>query len=161
MKIEVRRATKDDAASIARLAMQLVEQHVDYDPVRFARIATADGMEWFYGGQTEAPDAAVLVAEMDGRVVGFAFLGYEEKNYADLAVATVRLHDIYVDEPARHSGAGRQLIKGAVEVAKEFGAEKLLLAVAAKNTAAMEFFEQAGFVTTMHEMMLVAGDENE
>ena len=160
MKIEVRRGTKGDARIIAEYAMKLVEQHVGYDPVRFDRIATVDGMEWFYSGQTEAADAAVLVAELDGNVVGFAYIGYEEKNYADLAVATVRLHDVYVDEGARHCGAGRELINGAVEVAKEYGAEKLLLSVAAKNTAASEFFEQAGFVTTMYEMMLVPGNEN-
>ena len=159
MKIEVRRGTKEDARIIAEYAMKLVSQHVSYDPVRFAKIATVDGMEWFYGGQTETENAAVLVAELDGKVVGFAYVGYEEKNYADLALTSARLHDIYVDEAGRHSGAGRELIKGAVEVAKEYGADKLLLSVAAKNTAAKEFFEQAGFVTTMHEMMLVPGDE--
>ena len=155
----VRRATKEDAAIIAEFAMKLVEQHVGYDPVRFARIATVDGMAWFYGGQTEVEDAAVLVAEVDGKVVGFAYLTYEERNYADLVMGAARLHDIYVDESARESGAGRELIKGSVEVAHEFGASKLLLSVAAKNTAAKEFFEQAGFVTTMHEMMLVPGSE--
>lgn len=141
--------------------MKLVQQHVDYDPVRFARIATPDGMAWFYGEQTDAKYAAVLVAEIDGSVVGFAYITYEDKNYADLATAVARLHDIYVDETARHSGAGRELIKVSVEVAKEFGATKLLLSVAARNTAAREFFEQAGFVTTMHEMMLVPGRDDE
>ncbi|HKP68305.1 MAG TPA: GNAT family N-acetyltransferase [Pyrinomonadaceae bacterium] len=155
MKIEIRQATQEDAPDIARFAMKLVEQHVGYDPTRFARIATVEGMEWFYGGQTETDDAAVLVAEVDGKVVGFAYLGYEEKNYADLAVTTARLHDIYVEENARHTGAGRELIKASVGIAREFGATKLLLSVAAKNTAAKGFFEQAGFVTTMHEMMLV------
>ena len=161
MKIEVRRATREDAPSIARFAMKLVEQHVAYDPVRFARIATIDGMEWFYGGQTEADDAAVLVAELDGEVFGFAYLGYEEKNYADLAITTARLHDIYVDENARRTGAGRELIRASIEVAKEFGASKILLSVAAMNTAGKEFFEQAGFATTMHEMMLIPGGESE
>ena len=156
----VRRATRKDAAIVAEFAMKLVEQHVGYDPVRFARIATLDGMAWFYGEQTEAKYAVVLVAEIDGRVVGFAYISYEERNYADLATAVARLHDVYVDETARHSGAGRELIKGSVEVAKEFGATKLLLSVAAKNAAAKEFFEQAGFVTTMHEMMLVPGHDS-
>lgn len=156
----VRRATKEDARIIAEYAMKLVDQHVGYDPVRFARTATREGAECFYGGQTDVADAVVLVAEIEGTVVGFAYIGYEEKNYADLATAAARLHDIYVDETARHSGAGRELIKGSVKVAKEFGAAKLLLSVAAKNTAAKEFFEQAGFVTTMHEMMLVPGSES-
>ena len=124
-------------------------------------MATLDGMTWFYGEQTEAKYSVVLVAEIDGRVIGFAYIGYEEKNYADLATSAARLHDIYVDDTARHSGAGRELIKGSVEVAKEFGATKLLLSVAAKNATAREFFEQAGFVTTMHEMMLVPGRSSE
>jgi ribosomal protein S18 acetylase RimI-like enzyme len=161
MKIEVRRATKEDASAIARLAMKLVDQHVGYDPVRFARIATLEGMEWFYGGQADSDNAAVLVAEIDGKVAGFAYIGYEEKNYADLAIATARLHDIYVDENTRHTGAGRELIKASVDVAKEFGAAKMLLSVAAKNTAAKEFFERAGFVPTMYEMMLVPDGQSE
>lgn len=161
MSVSVRRATKEDAPYIARFAMNLVEQHVGYDPVRFARIATLDGMEWFYGGQTDVTDAAVLVAEFDGKVVGFAYLRYEETNYAELATSVARLHDIYVDETARHTGAGRELIKRSVDVAKELGASKILLTVAAKNTGAQKFFEQAGFVTTMHEMMLVPGRDDD
>ena len=158
MAVNVRRATKGDAAIIAEFALKLVEQHLEYDPVRFARIATREGMEWFYGGQTEAKDAAVLVAEIEDRIVGFAYLGYEERNYAELSVSTARLHDIYVDEEARHTGAGSKLIEAAVEFAKEFGASKLLLSVAAKNIAAQGFFGRAGFQTTMHEMMLAVGE---
>jgi len=138
--------------------MKLVEQHRSYDPVRFAPIGSIEGMAWFYGSQTEAKDAAVLVAEIDGRAVGFAYVTYVETDYLDLAVFAAQLQDIYVAEAARQSGAGKALIDAAVSVAKEFGASKLLLSVAAKNSAAQSFFEHAGFETTMHEMMLVVGD---
>lgn len=154
MAVLVRRATKDDAPTIAEFAMKLVEQHRDYDPIRFARIATLDGMQWFYGSQTEAKDAALLVAEINERIVGFAYIGYEERNYAELSVSTAKLHDIYVDEAARHSGAGKALIDASVEAAREFGASKLMLSVAEKNEAAKAFFERSGFSVTMHEMML-------
>jgi len=154
LAVLVRRATKDDAPSIAEFAMKLVEQHRDYDPIRFARIATLDGMQWFYGSQTEAKDAALLVAEINERIVGFAYIGYEERNYAELSVSTAKLHDIYVDEAARHTGAGKALIDASVEAAREFGASKLMLSVAEKNEAAKAFFERSGFSVTMHEMML-------
>ena len=154
MAVLVRRATKDDAPTIAEFAMKLVEQHRDYDPIRFAQIATLDGMQWFYGSQTEAKDAALLVAEINERIVGFAYIGYEERNYAELSVSTAKLHDIYVDEAARHSAAGKALIDASVEAAREFGASKLMLSVAEKNEAAKAFFERSGFSVTMHEMML-------
>jgi GNAT superfamily N-acetyltransferase len=150
----VRRATKEDAAIVAEFAMKLVEQHHEYDPARFARMATADGMKWFYGGQTEATDAAVLVAEIDSRVVGFAYVAYEERNYAALAESPAYLHDIYVEEGARRSGAGHALIEAAVKTAKEFGASKLILSVAVKNTIGRDFFEKCGFRPTMTEMTL-------
>ena len=158
MRIVVRRATKDDAPIVAEYAMKLVEQHRSYDPVRFAVMGSLEGMAWFYGGQTEAENAAVLVAELEGRVVGFAYVTYVEKDYLELAVSAAQVQDIYVDRAARHSGAGNALIDAAIETAKEFGASKLLLSVAAKNSAAQSFFEQAGFETTMHEMMRVVGD---
>jgi GNAT superfamily N-acetyltransferase len=115
-------------------------------------------MTWFYGNQAEAETAAVLVAEIDSRIVGFAYVAYEDKNYADLAVSCAWLHDIYVEEDARHSGAGQGLIEAAVSVAKEFRASKLMLSVAAKNSSAQEFFQRAGFKTTMYEMMLAVGN---
>jgi len=159
MDVHVRRAEKSDAPAIAEMAMKLVEQHVGYDPVRFALIATLDGMKWFYGGQTEAANAAVLVAETDTAAVGFAYMQFEPIIYEALAVKTVWLHDIYVEHDARETGAGRKLIEAAVVEAKKFGATKILLSVAAKNALAKSFFEKQGFRTTMHEMMLVLDQE--
>jgi len=150
----VRRATKDDAERVAEFAMKLVEQHHEYDPDRFARMASAEGMKWFYGGQTDATNAAVLVAEIDSKVVGFAYVSYEERNYAELAETPAHLHDIYVKEGARRSGAGKALVDAAVKIAKEFGASKLILSVAVKNTIGHEFFETCGFRPTMTEMTL-------
>ena len=98
MEIKVRRATKDDVKQIAKYAMKLVDQHVAYDEQRFARMATVEGMEWFYWGQVGAKNVALLVAELGDEVVGFAYLAYEAKSYVDLAVSVTSLHDIYVDE---------------------------------------------------------------
>ena len=154
----VRRATKEDAAIIAEFAMKLVDQHVGYDTVRFSRIGNADGMADFYRGQTEVENASVLVAENDGEVVGFAFMEFEPIIYAELATKVVWLHDIFIDDAARATGAGKKLIEAVAVEAKRFGANKILLSVAAKNVGAQGFFEQTGFMTTMHEMMRVVGD---
>jgi len=158
MSLSVRRAEPADAKRVAEFAMKLVEQHVAYDALRFARIATLEGMTSFYGGQAKVANAAVIVAEIDGGVVGFAYVTYEEKNYAELATTSARLHDIYVDAAARHTGAGKALVAASVAFARQHGASKLMLNVAVKNGEANEFFGKRGFRPTMTEMTLKLPD---
>jgi GNAT superfamily N-acetyltransferase len=154
MGLTVRRAGRQDARRVAEFAIKLFAQHRAYDARRFADISSIEGAEHFYGGQTEASEAAVLVAEIENKIVGFAYLQYEATDYANLLENAVWLHDIYLDERARGAGAGKLLIENSIETARELGADKLMLSVAAKNTAARDFFERRGFHETMIEMML-------
>jgi GNAT superfamily N-acetyltransferase len=149
----VRRAIKEDAKRVAEFAIELFAQHHAYDTRRFAEISSIEGAQRFYGSQTEAAEAAVLVAEIENKIVGFAYLQYEAMDYANLLENAVWLHDLYVDQAARKTGAGKFLIEKSIEIAKEFGADKLMLSVAAKNEHARDFFERNGFKETMVEMM--------
>jgi GNAT superfamily N-acetyltransferase len=154
MAVTVRRATKEDARRVAELAVKLARQHEGYDARRFARLYTEADAEWYYGSRNETGDEVVLVAEIDNELTGFAYVQYEAKNYPGLLENAAYLHDIYVTETARGTGAGRLLIEKSIEIAKEFGADKLMLSVAAKNEIAQRFFERRGFRETMVEMML-------
>jgi GNAT superfamily N-acetyltransferase len=150
----IRQARPGDEQRVAEFAIMLFDQHVEYDPERFSTFANIDGAARFYRSRFDTPDSAVLVAEVDGEVVGFAYLERDELNYAELLRDGAWMHDIYVDESARTTGLGKDLIKAAAEAAKRMGAKKLLLTVAAKNAIAQQVFEKAGFRRTMVEMTL-------
>ena len=154
MSVVVRRATKADAGKIGEFSVALAEQHIGYDPVRFSRLITRDGAAAFYASRMESENAAVLLAEIDGRVVGFAYMEYEPVLYAELATKVAWLHDIYVEFDSRNTGAGRELLEAVRNEAKQSGANKVLLSVSLKNVNAQQFFERNGFRTTMLEMML-------
>lgn len=159
MSVKVRRADRADAQAIAEFAIKLFAQHRAYDARRFAEIASLEGAKRFYGGQIEADDAAVLIAEIEGKAIGFAYIQFEAMDYANLLENAAWLHDLYVDEAARERNAGKLLIEKSKEAAKELGADKLMLSVAAKNMYAAEFFERSGFRKTMVEMMFDLNEE--
>ena len=154
MSVKVRHAVAGDELRVADLLVRLVEQHVRYDPDRFSNFVTLEGAAAFYRGRIEARDAAVLVAEAEDQIAGFAYLEFEERNYENLIEKGVWLHDIYLEPEARAAGTGKALMQAAIKAAKDLGGNKLLLGVAAKNLAAQTFFESFGFRTTMLEMTL-------
>lgn len=154
MAVVIRRATLEDAEIVADYAGKLAAQHRQYDPKRFTLLADHDQMAEYYGNQTNAEDAAVLVAELDGKIAGFAYIQNEPRNYAALLESAAWLHDIYVDEAARGHSIGQSLIEASVNVAKELGADKLMLLAATDNRFAQDLFRQSGFRETMVEMML-------
>ncbi|MBV9216658.1 MAG: GNAT family N-acetyltransferase [Acidobacteria bacterium] len=158
MSVTVRKATKADAAQIAKFAVALFELHAGWNPRRFTQIATVEGAEKFYSDRTES--GSVLVAEIDNESVGFAYFEYEPTLYAELATRVAWLHDIYVDPVARRTGAGGALINGVRDAVASLGANKVLLSVAVQNEEGRRFFERNGFVTTMHEMMLGIENKN-
>src|SRR5215216_6157753 len=71
----VRRATPADLRRIGRLGALLVEEHHGFDPQRFlaASRGTPEGYASFISTQLEDPDAAVLVADDGGGVIGYAY----------------------------------------------------------------------------------------
>jgi len=154
MTVTVRRAGTNDAATIAKFALALFAQHRSYDPDRFAELGNLEGAARYYLSRAEADNAAVFVAETDGDVIGFAYLEFERIDYVNLLENAIWLHDLYVDESRRGTGAGTMLMQAAVKFGKEVGASKIVLTVAAKNTLAHEFFQSSGFRDTMVEMTL-------
>jgi GNAT superfamily N-acetyltransferase len=154
MPVVVRRARPEDAAIVAKFALRLFAQHRDYDPDRFADLSNAAGAKAYYGSRMSSPTSAVFVAEIKSTVVGFAYLEYQAVNYAELLENAGWLHDLYVDETARGTGAGKALINAAKGAAKALGADKLVLMVAAKNGHAREFFLRTGLRETMVEMTI-------
>ena len=101
MAVTVRHATRADAESIAGFAVALFELHAKWDPRRFTQIATLEGATQFYGDRAEA--GSVLVADLDGTAVGFAYFEYAETLYAELATRVLTGafdRDPYVDEIA-------------------------------------------------------------
>jgi GNAT superfamily N-acetyltransferase len=154
MPAVIRRARRGDERRVAEFAIKLFDQHAEYDPERFSTFANVEGAASFYGSRFDTPESVVVVAEIENEVVGFAYVERDELNYAELLKDGAWLHDIYVDEAARAEGVGKALIKTAADAAREMGAKKLLLTVAAKNAVAQQVFEKAGFRRTMVEMTL-------
>jgi GNAT superfamily N-acetyltransferase len=154
MAITVRKATKNDAAAVARFAFALFQLHAGWDARRFAQIATLDGAEAYYGSRMNADDAAVMIAADGEEPVGFAYMEYEPTLYAELATKAAWLHDIYVEPAARGRGAGTVLLGAIRKEAKRFGANKVLLSVALANEHGRQLFERNGFRPTMLEMMV-------
>ncbi|WP_373316946.1 GNAT family N-acetyltransferase [Streptomyces sulfonofaciens] len=85
-----------------------------------------------------------LVAELDGRLVGYLRLGFPTSLAANAHVRQIR--GLAVAADARGRGVGRALLDAAVEEARRQGARRLTLRVLGHNAPARALYESAGFV---------------
>lgn len=86
----------------------------------------------------------VLVAEVDGAVVGYVRLQRATPLEASRYVQTV--NGIAVDPEAQGRGVGRALMTAAIEEARRRGARKVSLRVLGHNERARALYERCGFV---------------
>jgi ribosomal protein S18 acetylase RimI-like enzyme len=150
----VRRATPADLPSIGRLGALLVKEHYDFDPKRFlaARPGTPAGYASFMGTQLEDSDKAVLVADDNGDVIGYAYAAVEGHDYMALRGPAGVLHDIIVDPEHRGRGIGHLLLEATLMFFKSRGVPRVVLSTAERNAAAQRLFASMGFRRTMIEM---------
>jgi ribosomal protein S18 acetylase RimI-like enzyme len=153
MTITVRPATASDVDALGRMGAALVHQHHGFDAQRFMLPEDPEsGYRWWLGKELKAKDAVVLVAERSGEVVGYAYGRVEEKDWNALRDRCGGLHDIWVEQTARGSGAGRLLAEALVRRFAELGVPRVVLMSAAKNEGAQRFFARLGWRPTMVEM---------
>jgi ribosomal protein S18 acetylase RimI-like enzyme len=150
----VRPATSADLPTIGRLGALLVEEHYEFDPLRFlpASDRTPAGYASFLRSQLDDPDVAVLVADESGGVIGYAYAAVEGYDYMSLRGPAGVLHDIIVDPTHRGRGVGRLLLEATLKFLKSRGAPRVLLTTADQNDGAQRLFASVGFRRTMIEM---------
>ena len=85
----------------------------------------------------------VLVAEVDGRVVGLA--SFHVIPHLELDEPTARLTSLVVAEDARGQGIGRALVERATEQARERGCGRIELTSGDQRTEAHAFYRRLGF----------------
>jgi phosphinothricin acetyltransferase len=100
-----------------------------------------DRRGWFEERQRR--DFPVLVAEENGRVVGYASFG-DFRPFEGYRITCE--HSVYVAEDARRRGVGTALVAALIEEARRQGKETMVGAIDAANADSIGLHEKLGFV---------------
>ncbi len=144
MEEACRRAVAADVPRLAELNRAVVEELAPMrgGAVWKAREARQEPVEEALAELLEDPDARVVVATIDGVVVGYAVVRLE--HLTDGSVLGV-IDDIFVDEGARQVGLGELMIDDLMawcEERKCIGMDAMALP---GHRATKNFFEESGF----------------
>jgi ribosomal protein S18 acetylase RimI-like enzyme len=137
----------------------LVRAHHDFDAQRFiaATPDTEEGYARFLATQVGTPNAVILVAAIEGVIVGYAWGGLEGYDYMALRGPAGALYDIVVRPESRGRGVGAALLTAVLAALEANGAPRIVLSTATQNVAAQRLFARVGFRPTMVEMTRESG----
>lgn len=130
-----------------------MRQHHDFDAQRFMLIPNVEtGYARFFASELSDPDVLLFAAEVDGKLVGYAYARLEPRDWNALLDSCGALHDIFVGVGQRRQGVARRLVEAVRAGLRDKGAPRLVLHTASKNAGARRFFAELGFRETMVEL---------
>ena len=98
---------------------------------------------WLGAFADPEPKSGAFVAEVDGRIVGFASFGPSRDE--DVPERTGEVPAIYIDPSVLGVGVGRELFEAATLALRDAGFAKATLWVLEANALARRFYEKAGW----------------
>jgi GNAT superfamily N-acetyltransferase len=134
MNALIRPATVRDFEAVTALLAELGRPQVAPADMEAARQV--------YERHTGRPDTASLVAEVDGRVIGFMSLEFRER--LNRTTPQAWIPDLIVTESHRGIGAGRALLLRGVELARDRGCWSVTLESGNERAAAHQLYLSAG-----------------
>lgn len=150
--VRIRRAARDDAAAIAAIYNQAVATSTaTFDTLPES---AEDRVVWL--AEHTAPQHPVLVAERDGRVIGWASLSrYSTRCAYD---ATVEV-SAYVDENETGHGLGTALTQAVCEAGRAGGVHAVVSRICTENSVSLSMARKLGFfeVGVMREVGMKFG----
>jgi ribosomal protein S18 acetylase RimI-like enzyme len=142
--VKVREAVVPDAAAIAHLhvlAWQRAFRQMIPDEVLDALSEEKRAARSV--AEIKSVDNTVLVATLEGRVIGFCLV--RRSNDADAPHDTAEIAALYVHPDVWRRGAGRALIDATLSLVQRQQFRRLTLWVLVSNAAARAFYKQVGF----------------
>jgi GNAT superfamily N-acetyltransferase len=134
--MQLRPAVRADVPQILRLIRALA----DYEKLSHEVAATEAALASALFG--ERPAAEVLLAEEQGRAVGFALFFQNFSTF--LARPGIYLEDLFVEPAQRGKGTGKALLKAVAKLAVERGCGRFEWSVLDWNEPAIGFYKSLG-----------------
>jgi len=132
----IREARPEDVVAI----LAMVQELADFEKLGDEMIATeADYQESLFG---EKPVAEALVAEFEGRLIGYAIFFSTFSTF--IGRAGIWLEDLYVKQSFRKQGVGKKLLKALGSIAEARNAGRYEWSVLDWNQNAIDLYEQMG-----------------
>ncbi|MFI7301879.1 GNAT family N-acetyltransferase [Micromonospora aurantiaca] len=147
MTISLRSATEADLMAVGALHQRSrVAAYSSFLPPEALADPTPEAMGryWVERLTWEGSDHRMTVAERDGRLVGFSYLGPDDEGDP----ATGLLNAIHLEPSERGRGTGRALMVDALDAMRGRGWTRAVLWVLRDNAAARGFYERGGWVAT-------------
>jgi diamine N-acetyltransferase len=145
-ELKIRQATISDIQIISALGITTCyEAYFELDPSR----DLAEYCVNFFSLEKlniefEDANSTFLIAEFDGKAVGYAKLREGKKIECLKDVNTIEVQRIYLLEKMKGKRIGESLMEKCLEIGREKGYKTLWLGVWDKNIAAQRFYEKIG-----------------
>jgi GNAT superfamily N-acetyltransferase len=142
--MNIREATIDDVDAIYDMIVELAVYEKEPDAVVSTRDDLRNALFSDAKSHTGAANAYAHVAEVDGKVIGFAlwFLNYSTW----LGKHGLYLEDLYVKPEYRGHGAGKALMRRLAQICVERGYGRFEWWVLDWNTPSIDFYKAHGAV---------------
>jgi ribosomal protein S18 acetylase RimI-like enzyme len=154
MEISVRKATTDDYNSLCELFDEIDALHRDHLPHLFQKPSGAAREQDYYLELLADENVALLVAEVNERLVGFVHAIVRDTPAMPIFVPRryAMVDGIVVRSGFQKYGIGRILMDKIQEWAITTGATSIELNVYEFNTSAISFYERLGYQTFSRKM---------
>jgi GNAT superfamily N-acetyltransferase len=120
--------------------LDFIKQLAEYEKLSHQVVATVETLEKSLFGQRA--NAQVILAELDGRKVGFAIFYTNFSTF--LGKPGIYLEDLFVVPEARGKGIGKKLLAYLARLTKERDYGRLDWAVLDWNKPSIDFYESIG-----------------
>jgi GNAT superfamily N-acetyltransferase len=141
LDINIREARKDD---LARLVELMEAMTITTSTVEVGGASSLADYEKVFEQIDRDPNHHLIVAELDGQVVGSADLMIVP-NLSHRGLPWAVMENVIVDESMRRKGIASAIVEYLVNLARESGCYKIGLSSSKKRPAAHSMYESLGF----------------
>ncbi|TCJ15124.1 GNAT family N-acetyltransferase [Rubrobacter taiwanensis] len=144
-EFQIRRGTREDADTVARLWMMNAREHATYDEIYTPTPNAEHMMRRFLRELASSRETCFFVATAGDKVIGFLTGELRGSTPAFVPRTWATVEDVFVHPDWRSRGVGRALVRRCFEWARSTGADGMALQVAAANKRARNFYARLGF----------------